>query len=44
MILFKSINLEKLRDIKVLKLKKDWFKINLDNLRKTQSTKKLILK
>ena len=44
MILFKSIILEKLRDIKVLKLKKDWFKINLDNLRKTPSTKKLILK
>ena len=44
MILFKSINLEKLRYIKVLKLKKDWFKINLDNLRKTSSTKKLILK
>ena len=44
MILFKSINLEKIRDIKVLKLKKDWFKINLDNLRKTSSAKKLILK
>lgn len=43
-ILFKSINLEKLRDIKVKPVKKDWFKINFDNLRVNQSIKKLSLK
>lgn len=42
-ILFKSINLEKLRDIKPKPVKKDWFKIKLDNLR-TNPKEKILKK